>query len=826
MKIQLSRYKTNAIQGQRRLSTYYPNAFDNLFSNYLNSLYNNSPTHQCIIDDLAQQIVGLGLTCDDKEKDAKLQEFFKKKNLLSIASGLLVQESLSLEIRRNPLMEIKAVENINVAHFRVVELEDGYPCRFSYKEDWNPKSPIYNYKNNYINSYNNEDAKSLLYYYDSGTFNTPYGRPKYLSAADAIELEIAIYMMHNHGAQNGMFPSMIISKETSGDAEIDKQDSVETQNQTTGAANAGKVITTFYRQGGNAPTFSTPNLTGIDKIYENQYETAEIGILKAHRIPSANLISGLNSKGSGFTSETEELAFATERLMEKIIIPRREQILEILSPIFSELECEDVRFKEVKEEAVVSVIDMPTSEGIEPQGNETQAELDLIAKDKEASYNGAQISSALGIMTNVNEGILTVDQAKAFLIQMLQFTPELAESLFPEGEQPRPNHTMPDGSVMDGETHPEEDLKETTEVNESLKNLTGRQMQGIERIVRKYGKGQLTEAQAKLMLKAGYGFSEEDASVWLTNEENLSAIELSYNDYPKSASNNAQRALDWAEKNGWGSCGEATGKNRANQLAKGENISRDTIARMASFKRHQQNKDVPYSEGCGGLMWDAWGGTSGIEWASNKLKEIDKEKLKKKDFDDEQMLDALEGEKINFDEWELVDVRDANGESIEDWANSLIKPKKSSIERLADFIKSAPNKESRLDKDYYKVRYTYQEKYSSNNSRQFCKSMMGRTRNGVVYRLEDIDKASEDGVNNQFGHNGQNYSLFRYKGGKQCGHFWQEELYRFKSKTEKYLSRGKEVDNIPSKYKPKRTSAQRDAKKAPRDMKDGGAYPK
>jgi len=46
---------------------------------------------------------------------------------------------------------------------------------------------------------------------------------------------------------------------------------------------------------------------------------------------------------------------------------------------------------------------------------------------------------------------------------------------------------------------------------------------------------------------------------------------------------------------------------------------------MASFKRHQQHKDVPYSIGCGGLMWDCWGGTSGIEWAINKLKEIDLE---------------------------------------------------------------------------------------------------------------------------------------------------------------------------------------------------------
>lgn len=98
----------------------------------------------------------------------------------------------------------------------------------------------------------------------------------------------------------------------------------------------------------------------------------------------------------------------------------------------------------------------------------------------------------------------------------------------------------------------------------------------------------------------------------------------SYNDYPESASNNAKKALKWAEENGWGDCGTAVGKARANQLANKEPLSRDTIARMASFKRHQQSKDVPYSEGCGGLMWDAWGGTSGIEWAINKLKQIDK----------------------------------------------------------------------------------------------------------------------------------------------------------------------------------------------------------
>jgi len=98
----------------------------------------------------------------------------------------------------------------------------------------------------------------------------------------------------------------------------------------------------------------------------------------------------------------------------------------------------------------------------------------------------------------------------------------------------------------------------------------------------------------------------------------------SYTDYPKEAQNNAKTALDWAEKNGWGSCGTPVGKQRANQLAKGEAISRDTIARMAAFERHRQNSDRKLGEGCGRLMWLAWGGDAGVEWASRKLEALNK----------------------------------------------------------------------------------------------------------------------------------------------------------------------------------------------------------
>lgn len=100
------------------------------------------------------------------------------------------------------------------------------------------------------------------------------------------------------------------------------------------------------------------------------------------------------------------------------------------------------------------------------------------------------------------------------------------------------------------------------------------------------------------------------------------AMADSYNDYPQAAVNAAKRAIAWAEKNGWGSCLTQTGKSRAHQIANKENITRETISRMASFARHLQYKDVPYSEGCGGLAVDAWGGQAGIEWAQRKLKEL------------------------------------------------------------------------------------------------------------------------------------------------------------------------------------------------------------
>ena len=105
-----------------------------------------------------------------------------------------------------------------------------------------------------------------------------------------------------------------------------------------------------------------------------------------------------------------------------------------------------------------------------------------------------------------------------------------------------------------------------------------------------------------------------------------------YNDYPEAAKKNAQMAIDWKEKHGREEvdAGTAVGWARAHQLAKGENISGDTVKRMASFNRHRKNssikpelKETPWKDK-GYVSWLIWGGDEGVDWAMELSKKMGK----------------------------------------------------------------------------------------------------------------------------------------------------------------------------------------------------------
>ena len=218
-----------------------------------------------------------------------------------------------------------------------------------------------------------------------------------------------------------------------------------------------------------------------------------------------------------------------------------------------------------------------------------------------------------------------------------------------------------------------------------------------------------------------------------------------------------------------------------------------------------------------------------------KETEEEETKLSAQDSEDDSVLSALEGETIEED-FEEIDSREYSEDNtdLEQWVEELEgKKEKSLLEKLSDIIKSRPSNESNLDKSLYKVRYRYDEKYSKDSSRKFCRQMMARTKNGVVYRLEDIDKASRTldfkGAELPM-HKGQKFDLFRLKGGVNCSHYWSEVLYKRKKnadgtyKEDKALSSNEEVKSIPKSYKPTPRGRQR-AEKVESDRADKGHHP-
>ena len=96
----------------------------------------------------------------------------------------------------------------------------------------------------------------------------------------------------------------------------------------------------------------------------------------------------------------------------------------------------------------------------------------------------------------------------------------------------------------------------------------------------------------------------------------------SYADYPDAVSNNAKRGIELNEKVN-NKCATQVGKVRAQQLAKKEAITVETIKRMFSYlSRAEEYYDEGNSEACGTISYLLWGGKAGLRWAGSKLKEL------------------------------------------------------------------------------------------------------------------------------------------------------------------------------------------------------------
>ncbi len=143
------------------------------------------------------------------------------------------------------------------------------------------------------------------------------------------------------------------------------------------------------------------------------------------------------------------------------------------------------------------------------------------------------------------------------------------------------------------------------------------------------------------------------------------------------------------------------------------------------------------------------------------------------------------GEDIPED-WELVEEEIVDGEHQDFDFEEVLNDAASEKLELASTGRALPDRKSEQDGvskktyDYFRVRYVYEnDNFLTNKSgtkRDFCRQMMGAKK---MYRKEDILAMTNKAVNPGFGPKGSNkYSIWLYKGGPQCFHFWTRRIFK------------------------------------------------
>ena len=173
-----------------------------------------------------------------------------------------------------------------------------------------------------------------------------------------------------------------------------------------------------------------------------------------------------------------------------------------------------------------------------------------------------------------------------------------------------------------------------------------------------------------------------------------------------------------------------------------------------------------------------------IEDEETKEEETGVKLSKEDDFRDkiaQDLIDLGQDEEELLKDFDLVDESqvdyefdDEMDELIEN-ANEQINLSTGSAKPYRDSEQDGKTEAGRLLGYTFLVRYKYAPARTQTTSRKFCKEMVKAKK---VYRKEDIISMDDVAVNAGFGENGsRTYSIWLYKGGARCKHYWSRRTY-------------------------------------------------
>jgi DNA-binding Lrp family transcriptional regulator len=438
---------------ESKTRNYIKYGIDNDYPDYLTGLFNKSAKHNAILNGKSFYIFGKGFSNGNMIVN-RLGESLNdvaKKCILDVE----VYGGFRLEIIYNRKGLIAEIYHVSYTCIRLSN--DG---NYYFKEKWEKYS--HEEDATWIAAFNSDKpyGNQIFAYNEYRPDTRFYPLPNYIGCNNYIETDIEISKYYLSAIKNGMNPSKIIQF-FEGEPTSDKKQEIESRfkRKFAGSENAGNIILVFSKDPNKKAEITDISATDLDKQFIEMNKTVQQEIFSGHLVTSPMLF-GIKTEGQ--LGGNNELSISYSLFQNTYAKPKAENFSKEIEWLLS--------FSIFRDKYELQPTD--------PVGNE----IDI--KDVIDSLPKQFVFEKLGIPEDLwNATPIGADNKPA----AVEATP---------------------GITKTKQSEKVNDVSGPT--NSILRNLSGRQQQQLERLIKKYKKGSLDESTTRTLLKSSLGLKDDE----------------------------------------------------------------------------------------------------------------------------------------------------------------------------------------------------------------------------------------------------------------------------------------------------------------------------
>lgn len=344
--INLSRYKERSYEELDSTEGWVLYGEDNLFPQYLVSLFNGSSTHNALCVSISQLVMGEGFKAPESAEQL-LAKWNAREEVARAVLDFKIQGGFAFEVQwSGDRSTISRVRHVPFECVRSGEYDVDERIRYYYySTDWeNYRNPEHAVQR--IRSYHPDDRDEhptqLLYVHPFSPGSMYYPKPDYIGSINYIELDRAISEYHINNIRNGLAPSFSIHfKNGVPAAEERERIRRDIELQLAGSRNAGKFIVTYSDEPDRKPDFEPFPVSDVDKQYEFLSTETTDKIMIGHRVVSPAMF-GVKTEGQ--LGSTEELKVSSQLFDRQVVRPMQDAVLRALNRLLADAGADGVEF--------------------------------------------------------------------------------------------------------------------------------------------------------------------------------------------------------------------------------------------------------------------------------------------------------------------------------------------------------------------------------------------------------------------------------------------------------------------------------------------------